>query len=219
VSQRTLEDRPELADQFDDHDQQHDTANLGMWIFLATEVMFFGGLFTAYSVYRSLYWDAFVVASRRLSAGLGGINTAVLLTSSFTMALAVRAIQMRRRRELFLLLGATMILGAAFLGIKGYEWYDDYREHLVPGPNFEFKSDLRDQAQIFFLLYFIMTGLHGLHMIIGLCLVGTIAALSWKHERLGLGENQVEISGLYWHFVDLVWVFLYPLLYLVDRHQ
>ncbi len=208
-----------LASQFDDLEQQHETANLGMWAFLSTELMFFGGLFAAYTVYRNLYPDAFIAASRHLSVMLGAINTAVLLTSSLTMAQAVNAAQLRKRREAIVLLLATMILGAAFLGIKAFEYYQDYREHLVPGSAFRFEESLRAHAQMFFLIYFLMTGLHAIHLIIGIALVGTIAYLVRREMSDDRAATKVEITGLYWHFVDLVWVFLYPLLYLVDVHK
>lgn len=208
-----------LAPQFDDLEQQHLTDNLGMWAFLATELMFFGGLFASYAVYRNLYPEGFIAASRHLSVMLGAINTAILLTSSLTMALAVRAAQIRRRHEAIWLLFATMVLGAAFLGIKAFEYYQDYREHLIPGSGFRFEDRLRASAQMFFLIYFLMTGLHAIHLIIGISLVGVIAALV-RHDRSDeRAATRVEITGLYWHFVDLVWVFLYPLLYLVDVHK
>jgi len=209
----------DLASHFDDLQQQHDTANLGMWAFLATELMFFGGLFTAYTVYRNTYPNAFIAASLKLSVLLGAINTAVLLTSSLTMALAVRAAQQKRRRDAVWLMLATMVLGAAFLGIKAVEYYHDYEEHLIPGPHFTFASAMRGEAQLFFLLYFFMTGLHAIHLIIGISLVGIIAYLVRRSGSSVTDETRVEIVGLYWHFVDLVWVFLYPLLYLVDVHR
>ena len=212
-------DGPELAHHFDDPQQQHDTALLGMWAFLATEVMFFGGLFAAYTVYRSLHFAGFAAASRRLDVPLGAINTAILLTSSLTMALAVRAAQLKQRRPLVLLLAATAILGAAFLGVKAFEWRHDFHEGLIPGPNFTFDSaDYRD-AQMFFVIYFLMTGLHAIHLIIGIAIVALYAIWCARAPRVGSRETQVEVVGLYWHFVDLIWVFLYPLLYLIQVHR
>ena len=214
-----LADGPELASHFDDSRQQHDTALLGMWAFLATELLFFGGLFLAYTVYRNAHFAAFAAASKRLSVALGAINTAVLLTSSLTMALAVRAAQIRRKRQVILLLIATMVLGAGFMGIKLYEYYDDYKHGLIPWENFQFPEDLKPHARMFFLLYFLMTGLHAVHLIIGIALVGIITALCARRGPIGRHENQVEVVGLYWHFVDLMWVFLYPLLYLIEVHK
>ncbi len=215
------DDGPVLAHHFDDPEQQKISAELGMWTFLATEVMFFGGLFAAYTVYRNVHFEAFKAASLKLYPSLGGINTFVLLTSSLTMALAVRSVQVRQRKPLIGYLIATMVLGTIFLGIKFYEWRLDYLESLIPGRNFRFEGSLEIErdAQIFFLLYFLMTGIHALHMIIGITFVAIVAVACWKHHPVGRGQNQVEIMGLYWHFVDLVWVFLYPLLYLVDLHK
>lgn len=214
-----LDEGPQLAGHFDDPQQQHDTALLGMWAFLATELLFFGGLILAYTVYRRLHFTAFAAASRDLSVALGGLNTAVLLTSSLTMALAVRAAQLRSKRPVLLLMIATMILGVVFLGIKGYEYYDDYKHGLIPGSGFVFAAGLRDEAQMFFVIYFLMTGLHALHLIIGIALVGIIAILCARRGPIGHRENQVEVVGLYWHFVDLMWVFFYPMLYLIKVHR
>ncbi|MDB5351489.1 MAG: cytochrome c oxidase subunit 3 family protein [Planctomycetota bacterium] len=208
-----------LAPQFDDAEQQHDSDSLGMWVFLVTEVMFFGGLFAAYAVYRYLDFPAFVAASRRLSVTLGAINTAVLLTSSLTMALAVRAVQLGRRRELVYLLLATISLGAVFLGIKAYEYYDDYLHHLIPGSRFAFDGPFPARVEMFFVLYFFMTGLHAFHLIVGIIMVGIITFLAWRRRSVVQGTTQVELVGLYWHFIDLVWIFLYPMLYLVDIHR
>lgn len=210
---------PPLAPQFDDLDQQRETASLGMWAFLATELMFFGGLFVAYSVYRNLDFPAFSAASRRLNLTLGGINTAVLLTSSLTMALAVRASRTDRRDRLLGFLAATMALGTLFLAIKSFEYFDDWRHDLIPGAGFVFNAPLRASAELFFLLYFLMTGLHAFHMVVGLAIVGTITVLAYRRRNVGEGETRVEMVGLYWHFIDLVWIFLYPLLYLVDAHR
>ena len=220
---------PILSEQFDDVDQQSEASTLGMWIFLATEVMFFGGLLTAFAVYRTGASREFALTSRHLNVLLGGLNTAVLLGSSLTMALAVRAAQLRGRRELVNWLLLTMALGAGFVGIKAIEWTHDYHEHLIPGINFQVPE--KDQPvveqegldsrkmQMFFVLYFFMTGLHLIHLLIGIGLVGVMAYLTWRHWFSGGGEVQIEVTGLYWHFVDIVWVFLYPLLYLIDVHS
>jgi cytochrome c oxidase subunit 3 len=211
-------DGPEVSEHFDDAAQQHDSALLGMWAFLATEVLFFGGLFAAYTIYRHLHFDGFAAASKKLNVPLGAINTAVLLTSSLTMALAVRGAQLRKKSTVVWMLAVTAILGAAFIAIKGVEWTHDYHEGLIPGRHFEWEGDYRNDAQMFFLIYFMMTGLHGIHMIIGIGLVSLYVFWSARSKQVGRLETQVEVLGLYWHFVDLMWVFLYPLLYLIKVH-
>jgi cytochrome c oxidase subunit III len=223
------DDEPILSQQFDDVDQRSEASVLGMWVFLATEVMFFGGLLTAYAVYRINAPREVALASKELNVVLGCINTVVLLTSSLTMALAVRASQLRARRELLRWLLLTMVLGTAFLGIKAIEWTADYNEHLIPGLNFQVPEQERSRVEreglepgkmeLFFVLYFFMTGLHAIHLIIGIVLVGVMAWLSWRGWFSGGGATQIEVTGLYWHFIDIVWVFLYPLLYLIDVHQ
>jgi cytochrome c oxidase subunit III len=219
VVETVAETEPILSHQFDDLDQQHDATVLGMWAFLATEVMFFGGLFSSYVVYRTLYQDAFAEASRHLDVTLGGINTVVLLGSSLTMALGVRAAQLGQRRALFAFLVLTMLLGTAFLGIKAAEYYHDYNQQLIPGINFAYPAGGARPIQLYFVLYFVMTGLHAIHLIIGIGLVGIMALLAWRGWLSGGGTLQVEMTGLYWHFIDIVWVFLYPLLYLIDLHK
>jgi len=209
---------PALAHHFDDLEQQHEAATLGMWVFLATEVLFFGGLFLVYSIYRAWYGGAFAAASRELDLTLGTINTAVLIASSLTMALAVHAAQLGQRRTLMLFLLATMALGSVFLGIKGFEYYQKFVEHHVPGPSFQFEREYFRQAQIFFSLYFLMTGLHALHMIVGFGVMTVMLWLAWKGTITPEHYSPIEISGLYWHFVDIIWIFLFPLLYLIGRH-
>ena len=209
---------PALAHQFDDLAQQHDVATLGIWVFLATEILFFGGLFVTYLVYRRWYPEAFVAGSRALLVWAGTTNTAVLITSSLTMALGVQAAQTGQRRRLMLFLALTMALGCVFLGIKGFEYYTEYMEHHVPGLAFQFDAGQWGHAQLFFSLYFLMTGLHALHIIIGL---GVLAVMLWWSYRGVITReysNPIEVTGLYWHFIDIVWIFLFPLLYLVGRH-
>ena len=222
------EREPILLPQFDDLDQQQDASNLGMWLFLATEVLFFGGLIAAYVIYRATSPREFALASQHLKHWLGCGNTVVLLGSSLTMALAVRSAQLHRPRHLHWFLVLTMALGTCFLAIKSVEYYLEYRDNLVPGWNFRLPDQLASGAtlisfdprrfQMFFVLYFFMTGLHALHLIIGISLVGVTAYLSGRRWFSGYGETQIEVVGLYWHFVDVVWVFLYPLLYLIDVH-
>jgi cytochrome c oxidase subunit 3 len=209
---------PALAHHFDDLAQQHEASTLGMWVFLVTEVLFFGGLFLVYSIYRSWYTDAFAAASHELDITLGAINTAVLIASSLTMALAVHAAQVGQRRLLMLFLVATMVLGGVFIGIKGVEYYHKYVEHHIPGPSFQFEREHFRHAQIFFSLYFVMTGLHALHMIIGFGILLFMLWWAWNGTVTAEYYSPIEISGLYWHFVDIVWIFLFPLLYLIGRH-
>jgi cytochrome c oxidase subunit III len=210
---------PALRHHFDDLAQQHEAATLGMWLFLATEVLFFGGLFAAYMLYRVWYPDTFGAASRTLDITLGAVNTMVLIGSSLTMALAVRAAATDERRRLLLFLVATMVLGAVFLGIKGVEYAHKFEEHHVPGFGFHFEGTAPERANLFFSLYFAMTGLHAAHMIIGLGLMTVMLVMAARGRFSARWYTPVEISGLYWHFVDIVWIFLFPLLYLVDRHQ
>jgi cytochrome c oxidase subunit 3 len=212
------EHHPALAHHFDTLGQQEEASTLGMWVFLSTEVLFFGGLFATYSIYRSWYPQAFAAASHDLDIMLGGINTVVLITSSLTMALAVHAAQTGERRRLLLMLVVTTVLGAVFLGIKGVEYYHKFEAHHLPGPGFEFEAEYFRQAQIFFSLYFLMTGMHALHMIIGLGIMGWMMWWSWNQTVTPEYSSPIEIAGLYWHFVDIVWIFLFPLLYLIGRH-
>jgi cytochrome c oxidase subunit 3 len=208
-----------LAHHFDSLAQQREASTLGMWVFLATEVLFFGGLFAAYSIYRAWYPEAFAAASATLDITLGTVNTVVLISSSLTMALAVHAAQTGHRRRLGWCLAATMVLGAVFLGIKGVEYAHKFAEHHVPGAGFQFEvGEYARHAQVFFSLYFVMTGLHALHMVIGLGLMLWMAAWVWNGTISVEYSSPIEISGLYWHFVDIVWIFLFPLLYLIGRH-
>ncbi len=223
-----------FAHQFDDREQQYEASQLGMWLFLVTEIMFFGGLFTAYTVYRHLALPGFVAGSRILDIRLGATNTGVLIASSFTMALAVRAAQTGKRKALMTFLALTILLGLAFLGIKAVEYHDKYVEHLIPcssagcsslgfsfGPQGELLEGILRrhatlaQVEMFFCFYFFMTGMHALHMVIG---VGIMAVLLVQARRGKFSADYfspVEMSGLYWHFVDIVWIFLFPLLYLI----
>jgi cytochrome c oxidase subunit 3 len=214
-----LPPHPALAHHFDSLEQQAEASTLGMWLFLVTEVLFFGGLFVAYSVYRGWYPEAFAAASHSLDLTLGAVNTVVLITSSLTMALAVHAAGTGQRKLLMLFLVATMVLGAVFLGIKAVEYADKFTHHHVPGPTFHFEEEeFAKNAQIFFSLYFVMTGLHALHMVIGLAVMMWMLWWAWNGTITSDYASPVEISGLYWHFVDIVWIFLFPLLYLLGRH-
>ena len=189
-----------------------------MWVFLLTEILFFGALFMIYTIYRMWYPEAFAASSHHLDIPLGTINTAVLIGSSLTMALAVHSAQLNSRKGIMIFIALTMVLGSVFLGIKMVEYSHKFHEHLVPGANFVFEPQLARPAQIFFSLYFMMTGLHALHMVVGMGLMTWM--LVWAYNgTLGDGYySPVEIVGLYWHFVDIVWIFLFPLLYLIGRH-
>ncbi|MGD9764427.1 MAG: cytochrome c oxidase subunit 3 family protein [Candidatus Binatia bacterium] len=209
---------PYVAHQFDDAEQQRDASSLGMWLFLVNEVMFFGGLFTAYVAYRSLYPEAFHGASHHLDIKLGAFNTVVLLTSSLTMALSVHAAQVSKRVRLMINLTLTLILGLVFLGVKAYEYTHKWHEHLIPGPNFAYHGPDPTNAQLFFSLYFAMTGLHALHMIVGAGLLIWLLVGAYRGAFNRNYYTPVEMCGLYWHFVDIVWIWLFPLLYLLGRH-
>ncbi|HJU42832.1 MAG TPA: cytochrome c oxidase subunit 3 family protein [Vicinamibacterales bacterium] len=233
------EHHPALQHHFDTMAQQKEAAVIGMWVFLLTEILFFGGLFVAYMIYRVWYFDAFAEASRRLSLFWGGLNTAVLIGSSLTMALAVRAAQTSNRRWTVNWLVLTMLLGCVFLGVKVIEYQDKFANYEVPGDNYNWlyheqhladgaaapahrelrltPEQLQNTTQIYFSLYFTMTGLHALHMIIGVGLMAVITWMAWKGKFDAAWYTPVEMSGLYWHFVDIVWIFLFPLLYLVER--
>jgi cytochrome c oxidase subunit 3 len=208
-----------LAHQFDDLEQQHDASTLGMWIFLVTEVMFFGGLFAGYAVYRNLFPHAFAEGSRLCEVTLGAINTAVLICSSLTVAMAVHSAQLGKRKLIILFLVLTMLLGAAFLGIKFLEYWHKYEEHLIPGHGFQYDSPDSQAVQLFVCFYFGMTGLHALHMVVGLGIMTVMTILAWRGRFTTAHYAPLEVAGLYWHFVDIIWIFLFPLLYLVDLHK
>jgi cytochrome c oxidase subunit 3 len=217
LSDSVIVTSPHVAHHFDDAEQQREAATLGMWVFIAQEVMFFGGVFAAYVVYRSWYPAAFAHASRELDVVLGAINTIVLIGSSLTMALAVHGAQTGRRVQLLGGLAVTMALGSVFLVIKGFEYAHKFHEGLVPGPAFTYHGDA-EQAGLFFSIYFALTGLHALHMVIGIGILSVLFVMA-RRGRFGPAySTPMELSGLYWHFVDIVWIFLFPLLYLIGRH-
>lgn len=203
-----------VAHQFDSAEQQQEASTLGMWAFIAQEILFFGGLFVTYIVYRYKFAEAFVEGSHHLDITLGTFNTAVLIGSSLTMALAVHAAQTSRRNRLVFFLIATLVLGSVFLGVKAIEYAHKFHEHHVPGLGF----DGPPQVELFFSLYFAMTGLHALHMIIGAGILLVILYQSWRGMYDSSYYTPVEMFGLYWHFVDIIWIFLFPLLYLIGRH-
>lgn len=228
---------PQHRHHFETEEQQREAGSFGMWLFLLTEIMFFGGMFFSYLLYRNWYYDAFVAASNQLSVPLGAINTVILISSGFFMALGVWAAEVRNRKLLVIFLWLTMILGFAFLGIKAGEYTEKFEKHHVPGASFNVKEfinppvnkqgvatekalppDMAQKTEIFFFLYFAMTGMHAVHMIIGL---GILVWLIRRSRHGDFSEGYVapiENFGLYWHFVDIVWLFLFPLLYLINRH-
>jgi cytochrome c oxidase subunit III len=213
----SLQQGSPLAHQFDDLEQQHAADELGMWVFLSTEILLFGALFLTYAVYRMWYEDAFAAASHHANLLLGTINTGVILTSSLFMALAVHAAEAGHRRQLVACLLGTIVFGVAFLGIKIVEYVQDYQDHLMPlfGLPFAYDGPAPEQARIYFNLYFLMTGVHAVHMTIGVGLLVLLTVLASRGKLLGQWSTPVHLTGLYWHFVDVVWVFLYPLLYLI----
>lgn len=225
---------PQHRHHFETQEQQREAATFGMWLFLLTEIMFFGGLFFSYLLYRNWYYDAFVVASNQLSVPLGGTNTAVLITSGFFMALAVWASEMKKKGLLVLTLILTMVFGCIFIGIKYDEYHEKWEKHHIPGAHFDIAEfvnphayglheeplspDAAQKTQIFFSLYFAMTGLHALHMLIGLGILVWLTVRAHRGDFTAGYVAPIENFALYWHFVDIVWLFLFPLLYLINRH-
>ncbi|QDG50444.1 cytochrome c oxidase subunit 3 family protein [Persicimonas caeni] len=205
------------AHQFESLDQQHHAATLGMWIFLSSEIMLFGGMFVGYTVYRILYGETFQKVGAELNLLLGSVNTVILITSSFTIAVAVHAAKDARQKLTRLMLAATASLGSVFLLIKGYEWYEELHKNLVPfeGMPFAFSGADVGAAKIFMSFYFAMTGFHFLHLLIGVGLVSWMLLLSFRGKISKKKPNNLEMTGLYWHLVDVIWVFIYPLFYLV----
>jgi cytochrome c oxidase subunit III len=206
-----------LAPQFDDAEQQRTASNLGIWIFLATEILFFGVLFAAYTITRVRFPEAFAAASRLTHLPLAGADTAVLVTSSLTMALGVHAARRGARRALVGWLGLTVALGCAFLAIKAVEYRFDYLEHLVPALDFRFAGPQADQIELFFYMYFFITGVHALHVLIGIGCIATIAVMASRNAFSPAYFTPVDVTGLYWHLVDVIWLFVFPILYLISR--
>jgi cytochrome c oxidase subunit III len=203
---------------FEDADQQKDAATVGMWVFLVTEVMFFGGMFLAYFVYRQAYPAAFASASNKTNLLIGAANTTVLICSSLTMAMAVHFAAIGKKSLIVLFLILTLLLGGTFLGVKAYEYHDKWVHHEVPGHHFDCEGCADpDHTPLFFALYFGMTGLHATHMIVGAVIIIFLIVQARKGAYTPEWHTPVELFGLYWHFVDIVWIFLFPLLYLIDR--
>jgi cytochrome c oxidase subunit III len=194
--------------------RQREGATFGIWVFLASEALFFGSLLLLYSIDRMSHPQAFIMAGRETDIWYGTINTAVLMTSSLTMAVAAQAAEADMRRLAIWCLAATAAFGMIFLVLKGFEYAEDLRKNLWPGPNFALKAPA---AQLFFALYWILTGIHAVHLTIGLGLIGRLVVMGAR-RRIQLRENpQVEVTALYWHLVDVIWIILYPLIYLMGR--
>jgi cytochrome c oxidase subunit 3 len=216
-----------LEEQFRDLEQQHGSASLGMWVFLATEVMFFGALFTGVAAYYTQYPEAFEKASVKLNWIIGGINTVVLLVSSLFMVLAVHYAKLGQRQRVVLCLSLTALLGCGFLVLKGWEYYTDYRDNLIPGWRFDeaewvsgegLAAEQVPHVKLFLLFYWIMTGIHGLHVSIGIVVVAVMVVLVRRGHFSPEYYSPIDVTGLYWHFVDTVWIFLLPMLYLLGTH-
>ena len=221
VSDVSVGEPPALAHQFDDLIQQNEASDLGMWVFLATEALFFGGLFLVYTIYRVRDEVTFAAASRELNLIWGTINTAVLLTSSLSVVLAIHAAEGRLRQQSICWLLVTIALGMTFLGIKSFEYYEKFRHGLMPvsGLPFHWQGANPAQAEMFFDLYYLTTGLHAFHMVIGLVIFLVLLAQIVRGRLLGARSAPLRIAGLYWHFVDVVWVFLFPFLYLIGTRS
>lgn len=207
---------PNLAHHFHDPEQQFEASKLGMWVFLVTEILFFGGLFVAYIVYRSWHPDLFEQAAMTLDTTLGAINTMVLIVSSLTIVLAVRAAQIDKQRQLMVMLGSTIALAITFMVIKYFEYASKFESGMLPAGMYTYEGIDHELAPVFYSIYYMLTGLHGLHVIIG------IGLISWLMFRAAKGAyhskyfTQVEVVALYWHLVDIIWIFLFPLLYLIE---
>lgn len=207
-----------VAPYFKDIEQQREVNTLGMWVFLVTELMLFAGIFLAYAVYFYNYPKAFGEAGRQLDIVLSSVNTFILLCSSLTIALAVYACQTDKQKMLVTCLTLTLVLGAMFLGVKGFEYYEKYEKNLIPGANFQYEGEYPEQASIFFGLYFATTGLHAVHMIIGGVVLSIITIKAMRGFYSSVNYDTIENMGLYWHFVDIAWVFIFPLFYLIERY-
>lgn len=217
LSIREAVDRRSLHEHYANLEQQSDAARLGMWVFLATEVMFFGGMILGYIAYRNAYPDAFRAGSVHMLFVAGTLNTALLITASLFVALAVYAAREGQRKALVWFLAISMFLGICFLAVKGYEYYEHYLDHEAPTRSFRWDGPDPRHAEMFFVLYFTLTGFHALHMIIGVSILAFIIYFAHKGRYTPEYHNPVENAALYWHFVDIVWIFLYPMFYLVGH--
>jgi cytochrome c oxidase subunit 3 len=205
------------AAQFVDLRQQHEVAQLGMWVFLGTEVLFFGGLILAYCVYRFGYPDGFAEAARHTKIVIGAGNTAILLTSSFLVAWAVTAARLGAGRFAAVLVWAAAGLGVVFLVLKGIEYRDEYREQLVPGLHFSYGGPQAGAVSLFYSFYFAATGLHAVHVTVGILVLIVIGIRARAGRYSARYHAPITVAALYWHFVDAVWIFLFALIYLPGR--
>lgn len=201
---------------FVDAEQQFDAAKMGMWVFMVTEVLMFGGLFAAYIVYRLWYPELFVLASEELNTLWGGVNTIVLIGSSLTVAMAIKSAQLNQKRNVTINLAITLTLAAIFMVIKYFEWTHKFHLGIFPGEFYSFEGIDHPKANVFFSLYYLMTGLHGIHVLIGMGLMTWLMVRSMKRHFSSEYYTPIEITGLYWHLVDIIWIFLFPLFYLID---
>lgn len=201
---------------FVDAEQQFDAAKMGMWVFLVTEILMFGGLFAAYIVYRLWYPELFVLASEELNTLWGGVNTLVLIGSSLTVAMAIKSAQLNQKRNIAINLGITLVLAGIFMLIKYFEYTHKFELGIFPGKFYAFEGIDHPKANVFFSLYYLMTGLHGIHVTIGMGLMTWLLVRARKGHFDSEYYTPVEITGLYWHLVDIIWIFLFPLFYLID---
>ena len=207
-----------VEEQFETADQQRETAKLGMWTFLLTELLLFSGLFLSALVIRVLHPDSVTAVALHLKYWIGATNTAILIFSSFTMSIAIELSRMGRQRWMVRFMLITAALGVVFMLLKAFEYYKDYEEHMMPFlPHWRYELAGDPASRLFTDLYFITTGIHALHLTIGICLV---LVMSWLASAKGFLEhhfNRIEIVGLYWHFIDLIWMIVFPTLYLLNR--
>src|SRR5579871_556653 len=208
-----MSDAAALREPWPDLQRQREGVTVGIWLFIASEVLFFGALFLGYTVYRTLYPEAFRIAAAETNVLYGSVNLLLLLTSSAAMTIAVDASQQEKRRTTLVCLGLTMLLGTGFLLVKGLEYSDDIAKGLFPGPHFPLQPP---QTQLFWAFYWVMKGVHAIHLATGIGVVGVFAFILWR-RLLPLGSPAIVGVATYWHFVDTVWIILFPLLYLVDR--
>jgi cytochrome c oxidase subunit 3 len=206
---------PRQQHHFQDMRTQQHAARLGMWLFLATEILLFGGLFCAYSVYRTLYPQAWHECSKHTFRAFGLVETFDLITSSFTMVLAIHFTRIGKRKLSVFMLLLTIAMGLLFLCLHGYEYYHEYLEGALPGKYFHFEEVKATGAPMYYAVYFLMTGLHSIHVFIGAVVLAVVAWFTAKGEYDASYDHPLDLAGLYWHLVDLIWIFLFPLLYLV----
>jgi len=206
---------PALAHHFESLEKQAHAARLGMWLFLATEVLLFTALFAAYAVYRYLFHQTFADASRHIETWIGLVNTIVLVTSSFTVALGVHRATRGDGKGTAFFFGLTVLLALVFLGFKAVEYSHHFQEGQLPGRYYAFEGVQAPGAPIFFALYFLITGLHGIHVVIGMTVLSVVAVMSYRGRFTAEYHTPVELGGLYWHLVDLIWIFVFPLIYLI----